>query len=78
MHYKWKAEDLDTEDSEERQHDLKLLVENTEVTVSYLRRLESQQVFGGKKRAILARFKFGDTWDTEESPLPISTTDLRN
>ena len=78
VYYKWKAEDMDTKDSEKREHDLKLLVENIEVTISYLRRLESQQVLGGRKRAILARFKFGDTWDTEELPAPISTADLRN
>jgi len=78
VHYKWKAEDMDTEDSEKREHDLELFVENIEVTVSYLRRLESQQVFGGRKRAILARFKFGDTWDTEDSPVPVSTTNRRN
>jgi len=63
VHYKWKAIDFDKEHSEKREHDLKLLLGDVEHTVNYLRRLEGQQIFDGKKRAILARFEFGQTSD---------------
>ena len=77
VHYKWKSVDMDVDDSKERQ-DLKTLVEKIEGTVRYLRRLENQQIFGGKKQAILARFKFSDTEDVESLLASHSPADLRN
>src|SRR5438132_6863286 len=60
MHYKWKLYDADSDDWDEGRADLKSLVASAEKTVRYLQKFENEQVFGGRKRAILEQVKFSD------------------
>jgi hypothetical protein len=53
VHYKWKHVDIDSDNWEKEEQALVSLLNGVEKTVSYLRKLQNKQFFGGRKRKVL-------------------------
>ncbi len=52
IHYKWKLEDVDRPESEKEDKQLTKLLEEIEMTVTYMRRIEKKYIYLGRKKRL--------------------------